>query len=565
MGQLLASTAKDIAGVPDDVGPPTIATELLTDMLDRTVARHGDVTAIDFMGRTIDYAELGRLVDRCAAGLQGLGVVKGTRVALCLPNMPAYPILYFALHRIGGIVVNVNPLYTAKEIAHLVTDSGATMVATVDVADIHAKVAKVGAELDLSRIIVCPMAKALPPLTSLLYRLFKRKDIARVPVDGRHVRLRALLGPGSAATPVASDPQDVAVLQYTGGTTGVPKAAMLTHANLTANCAQTDIHVRGVQLDHARTMGVLPLFHVFALTSVLNYSVLSGATMVLLPRFEMKQFLKTMRRTGCTQLFAVPTIYAALNKLSDAELAPLKTLKFSISGGAPLALEIRAEFERRVGCTVVEGYGLSEASPVITCNALDGPIKNNSCGPAFPGTIIEIRGLEDPTRLLPQGERGEVCARGPQVMKGYWNRPDDTAAVFVDGALRTGDVGYLDEDGCLFLVDRIKDVILAGGYNIYPRTIEEALYEHPAVAEAIVIGVDDPYRGQAPKAFVTLRPGHAATGEAIREFLKDHLNKLELPREVEVRGDLPKTLIGKLSKKELVEEERAKARRASLG
>lgn len=537
---------------------PVIATRLLTDLLDRTVAEKGRVVAIDFMGAETSYAELGRRVDRCARGLQDIGVGKGTRVGLCLPNMPHYVILYFALHRIGAVVVNINPLYTAREIRHLIEDSGATVVATCDVAEIHAKIATVADEVGLAKVVVCRMADALPPLKSLLYRLFKRRDIARLADDGRQIDFKALLANPMPPSPVARAPEDLAVLQYTGGTTGVPKAAMLSHANLTANCAQMEIHIAGVEMADERVMGVLPLFHVFALTSVLNASVLMGSTMVLLPRFEMKQFLATMKRTRCTQLFAVPTIYGALNALPDDKLDVLKSVKFSISGGAPLPFDVRTKFERRTGCTVVEGYGLSEASPVITCNRLEGPIKDNSCGPPFPGTIIEIRDLEDPTRIMPQGEKGEVCARGPQVMSGYWHRPEDNETVFVDGALRTGDVGYLDEDGYLFLVDRIKDVILAGGYNIYPRVIEDALYEHPAIQDAVVIGVDHPYRGQAPKAFITFKTGQSVSDEVLKAFLAERLNKLELPKQIEVRDALPRTLIGKLSKKELVEEERAR-------
>ncbi len=544
---------------------PVLVPRLLTDLLDRTVAEKGRVTAIDFMGATTRYDELGRLVDRCARGLQDIGVGKGTRVGLCLPNMPHYVILYFALHRIGAVVVNINPLYTAREIRHLIQDSGATVIATCDVAELHAKIAALGDELGLARVVVCPMADALPPLKKLLYRLFKRRDIARIADDGRQIDFKTLLASDKAPAPVERSPADLAVLQYTGGTTGVPKAAMLSHANLTANCAQMEIHVADVDLHDERVMGVLPLFHVFALTSVLNSSVLMGSTMVLLPRFEMTSFLAAMKRTRCTQLYAVPTIYGALNALPDAKLKALGSVRFSISGGAPLPFEIRSKFERRVGCTVVEGYGLSEASPVIACNPLEGPIKDNSCGPAFPGTIIEIRDLEDPTTILPQGEKGEVCARGPQVMSGYWHRPEDNAKVFVDGALRTGDVGYLDEDGYLFLVDRIKDVILAGGYNIYPRVIEDAIYEHPAIQDAVVIGIDHPYRGQAPKAFVALKPGRTVTVETLRTFLVERLNKLELPKDIEIRDALPRTLIGKLSKKELVEEERAKAAKGGHG
>jgi long-chain acyl-CoA synthetase len=280
--------------------------------------------------------------------------------------------------------------------------------------------------------------------------------------------------------------------------------------------------------------------------------------MILLPRFQLRQALKTIARTRPNYMPAVPTIYGAIAGAAKTETVDLSSIHACISGGAPLPAEIRHDFERLTGARLVEGYGLSEASPIVTCNPIDGASKQGSAGLPFPGTTIEIRDREAPDRLLDRGEIGEICVRGPQVMAGYWNRPDATAHVFVNGALRTGDVGYVDEDGYLFIVDRIKDLIICGGYNVYPRMIEEALYEHPAVAEAVVIGVPDTYRGQAPKAFVTLVPGRQATPEDLRTFLTDKVSKIELPREIEIRDSLPKTLIGKLSKKELVAEEAAK-------
>jgi len=538
---------------------PPIAPRLLTDLLDNAVAVHGAWTAIDFMGRTWTYAEVGEQVRRAARGLQDLGIVKGTRVGLCLPNSPYFVILYFAALRIGAIIVNFNPLYVERELEHQMRDSGTTVMVTCDVPSIHAKVAAVGEKLCIDRIILCPIAGALPPVKALLYRLFRRGEIAAMPDDRRHVSYADLVARDADPDTVERDPDDVAVLQYTGGTTGVPKGAMLTHANLAANSAQMAAHLGRQPMVQESTLGVLPMFHVFALTTVLNYSVESGAEMVLLPRFEMKQFLATAKRTRPTQFFGVPTLYAALAKLPEGKLKALSSFRMSISGGAPLPLEIRQAFEQRTHCRVVEGYGLSEASPIITCNPLDGVVKDNSCGPAFPNTILEIRDLDDPHRIVPQGEKGEVCARGPQVMKGYWNKPEDTDRVFVDGALKTGDVGYVDEDGYLFLIDRIKDLILCGGYNVYPRVIEDALYEHPAVAEAIVIGVPDAYRGQSPKAFVALHQGAVTTEQELCDFLAPRLNRIEMPREIEIRDALPKTLIGKLSKKELVAEEAAKA------
>jgi long-chain acyl-CoA synthetase len=542
------------------IGVPLLGEpRLLGDMLDLSVQRFGSRNVLDFMGRTLTYAALGESVDRAARGLQDMGVVKGTRVALCLPNTPYYPILFFAILKAGGVVVNVNPLYVERELAHLLEDSGATIIATCDIAEIHARVLKVAGQMGVKHVITCPIAGALPTLKSIAYRIFKRAEIGRAPTNARHSTFDALLEAKGAPSPVAVSPDEVAVLQYTGGTTGEPKAAMLSHANLVANADAMVVFVGGEQPHQDRVLGALPLFHVFALTTVLTYSIRTGAEMILLPRFELQQLLKTIERTKPSYFPAVPTIYAAITTAAETQKIDLSSIHACISGGAPLPAEVRIAFEAATGAKLCEGYGLSEASPIITCNPIDGLNKPGSAGLPFPGTTIEIRDREDPTRLLPIGENGEICARGPQITQGYWHKSAATAELFADGALRTGDVGHLDADGYLFIVDRIKDLILAGGYNVYPRVIEEALYEHPAVLEAVVIGVPDKYRGQAPKAFVVLAEGAAATPLELRDFLRDKISKIELPREVEIRDSLPKTLIGKLSKKELVAEETAKA------
>ncbi len=543
-------------GVPLPTDP-----RLLGDMLDRSVARFPDRAAIDFMGRITTWGDLGAAVDRAAAGLQRLGVVKGTRVALCLPNTPYYPILFFATLKAGGIVVNVNPLYVERELTHLVDDSGAEIIATCDIAEIQARVLKVAGETGIRHVISCPIAEALPRVKGFAYRLVKRKEIGRAPATPGHVYFADFMARGGTPIPVPVAPDEVAVLQYTGGTTGIPKAAMLSHANIVANTDAMLVHVGGESETQDRVLGVLPLFHVFALTNVLTFATLVGAEMILLPRFELKQLLATLKRTRPTYFPAVPTIYNALANLGSDQRPDLSSVKVCISGGAPLPIEVRHAFEANTGSKLVEGYGLSEASPIITCNPFDGVNKEGSAGLPFPGTTIEIRDREDPTQIMPAGEKGEICARGPQVMSGYWHKPAETEAAFADGALRTGDVGYLDADGYLFIVDRIKDLILCGGYNVYPRVIEEALYEHPAVVEAVVIGVPDAHRGQAPKAFVVLNEPGVVTGAGLLDFLRDKISKIELPREVEIRDTLPKTLIGKLSKKELVEEELRKAAR----
>lgn len=545
---------------PDEM--PEMAPRLLTDLLDHAVERHGAWPAVDFMGRKWTYREIGALSRRAARGLQDLGVRPGTRVGLCLPNTPYYVICYFAILRIGGVVVNFNPLYTERELEQQVVDSGVSVMVASDLAMSLPKIEPLIGRTSLQRVIVCPIAEVLPVIKGTAYRLLKRKDIAHEPHDLRFVRFHDLIARDADPDPVARDPSDLAVLQYTGGTTGTPKGAMLSHENLAANSAQMVAHVGHLPHQQERTLGVLPMFHVFALTTVLNYSVDTAAEMILLPRFEMKSFLETARRVRPTQFFGVPTLYAALNGV-DLH-GEFDEVRVCISGGAPLPLEIRQTFEAKTGVRVVEGYGLSEASPIIACNPLEGLVKDNSCGPAFPGTVIEIRDPENIHKVMKQGERGEVCARGPQVMEAYWNRKQETAATFIYGALRTGDIGYLDADGYLFLVDRIKDLILCGGYNVYPRVIEDALYEHPAVAEAVVIGIPDAYRGQTPKAFVALRPGSALTEQEMLDFLKPRLNRIEMPSQIEFRGSLPKTMVGKLSKKDLVAEE-AERRAAGIG
>ena len=537
---------------------PGLRPRVLTELLDKAVAEHPDWVALDFLGREWTYAELDREVARAAAGLERLGIRRGDRFALCLPNCTYYVVLYFAVLRLGAVVVNLNPLYSADELDHLLRDSDARMVAVPDLKAVYDKIAEVAEGAGVERIVLCPLAEIMPRWTGLAFRLTRWRQIARPADCPPYLRYADLVAGGGEAAPVALDPDDLAVLQYTGGTTGSPKGAMLTHANLAANSMQMRLHNYKERERQERTTAVLPMFHVFALTTVLNYSIDIAAEIVLLPRFEMKTFLASVKRKPPTQFFGVPTLYIAINEVPLDKLPDLSSVRACISGGAPLPLEVRQQFERRTGVPVVEGYGLTEASPIIACNPLyDKPVKDNSCGPAFPHTVLEIRDHDHPEKLLGRGERGEVCARGPQVMKGYWKRPDATEKSFYDGALRTGDIGYLDEDGYLFLVDRIKDLILASGYNVYPRTIEDAAYEFPEVGEAIAVGVPDRYRGEAPWLFVAPRPGMTIDVDALQAHLARHLSKFEEPDRIEVRPSLPKTPVGKLSKKDLLAQEAA--------
>jgi long-chain acyl-CoA synthetase len=389
----------------------------------------------------------------------------------------------------------------------------------------------------------------------MLFSIFRRKTVAKVADEPRVMWFEELLDNRGDYTRVAIDcVEDVAVLQYTGGTTGIPKAAMLTHANITANTHQVARWYDKPDHGNERFLAALPFFHVFAMTVVLLCAFEYGATIIMMPRFDLKDCLKIIHKKKPTFFPAVPTIFSAINTSPLTKEFNLRSIKLCISGGAALPVEAKKEFERITGCVLVEGYGLSETSPVVCTNPTRGVNKAGSVGLPMPGTIVEIRSLDD-DRVLGTNEKGEICVRGPQVMKGYWNKPEETANVLKDGVLHTGDVGTMDDDGYVFIVDRIKDMINASGYKIYPRVVEEAIHLHPAVAEVTVIGIEDAYRGQAPKAFIKLKPGGTLTAPELLEFLKDKLSKIELPAQIEFRDELPKTLIGKLSKKELKEEQ----------
>ncbi len=387
----------------------------------------------------------------------------------------------------------------------------------------------------------------------------KGKDVAPWKPGSGVIASRDLMQNDGKFEPCALDVNGVAALQYTGGTTGTPKGAMLTHVNLSANVQQAEAWVPGlVRYGEERFLCVIPFFHSFAMTGLMNFAIKLGAQMIMLPRFELKQALQLIDESKPTVMMGVPTLFNALAKAPDIKKHDLSSLKFCVSGGAPLPLEVKRDFERVSGCKLVEGYGLSETSPVTHLNPIFGAAKEGSIGLPVPGTIMSLRELGASEREVARGQKGEICLKGPQVMKGYWNKPRETADVFIGGFFRTGDVAYMDEDGFTYIVDRIKDLILCSGFNVYPRRIEEAIYEHPAVDEVTVIGIPDPYRGEAPKAFVKLRQGQQMTAEELIEFLSARISKIELPTEIVFREELPRTLIGKLSKKELIAEEKAK-------
>ncbi len=528
-------------------------------VLDEAVCRFPSRPALNFFGRRWTYAELNTQVNRATTGLQAMGVTKGMNIGLCLPNSPYAVIMYFAILKTGATVVNFNPLYTESELNTQLHEAKVDILVTIDAAVVLNKIIRLVDRGVLTTVIVCTMAGALPLIKSLGYRLLKRKETAPIPATEAFISFTALLQHGSTPAQVTINPaEDLAVLQFTGGTTGIPKGAMLTHANIAANVRQI-VATGTFDYGNERMLAVLPLFHVLAMTGVMNLGRAVGAELLLIPKPDIKLIMDAIYSGRPTILIGVPTLFTAIsNAATSAGKTDLTFIKYCISGGAPLPLELTERFERISGCHILEGYGLSETSPVVAINPEKKP-KPGSVGTPVPGTVIEIRDPEQPTRLLPQGERGEICIRGPQVMRGYYHRPAETADVMIDGALRTGDVGYLDEEGYLFIVDRIKDLIICGGYNVYPRIIEEAAYLHPAVQDAIAIGVPDEYRGQAPKVFVTLRAGMSATPDELQAFLKARLNKIEVPKLVEIRASLPKTMVGKLSKKELIAEEAQKS------
>jgi long-chain acyl-CoA synthetase len=505
------------------------------------------------------------LSDHAAKGLQQLGVGEGVKVGLLLPNSPTFVIFYHAILKAGGTVVNFNPLYSVEEIEFQARDSGARIMVTLDLAATFEKVEPLLASGALDHAVVASFASLLPPIKSLGLKLRRGPKLAKPdasPQRAKVLRERNLLANDGNCLRPPIGPDAVAVLQYTGGTTGTPKGAMLTHANLTINVRQVMAWWNRSAQEGDKVLGVLPLFHVFAMTTVMNFCIGQGSEMILMPRFELIEALKLITKLKPKMMPGVPTLYNAMMHHPHIRNFDLTSLEFCISGGAGLPPEVKQGFEAVSGCTLTEGYGLSETSPVATCNPRDRPPRAGSIGLPLPATEISIRSLEDPTKEMQCREPGEICIAGPQVMQGYWNKPEETRNAFVGRFFRTGDVGYMDEEGFIFIVDRIKDMINCSGFKVYPRRIEDTLYQHPSVEEVTVIGVSDPYRGEAPKAFVKLKEGAAATTSELLEFLRPKLSKLELPAEIEFRDELPKTMIGKHSKKELRAESAGKDRPA---
>ena len=537
--------------VPHTVAPPTAP---LPYLLLHAAAKTPQAPALVFFGRVFSYQQLAEQAARLARAFQGLGLAPGERLAIFLPNCPQFVVAYHAALHLGAVVVPLNPLLSAKEVAYQLNDAGAKRLVVLD--HFLPKVEEVRPRLKLSQIMITGLAEALPWPLSWLYSLKARRQglsLGFKPGPGRFA-WRDLLAQPPLTEESAPGVEDLAVLLYTGGTTGTPKAAGLTHGNLMANVAQINAWLPQVRFGEERLVGLLPFSHSFGLTACLNWPMSQGAQIIVLPRFEINGFIKMLRKHRPTMLPGVPTLFVALSNDSRLAKLDLSALWGCISGSAPLPVEVRDRFEALSGCRMLEGYGLTEAGPVTHLNPVRGKRPLGSMGMPLPGTQARVMDPETGARELPAGEVGELAIRGPQVMQGYWQRPDETKAVLRDGWLYTGDLARRDEDGYFYIVERKKDLIISGGYNIYPREVEEVLYQFPGVKEAVAFGVPDAYRGEVVQAVIVPMDGQELNIQEIRDFCGRQLALYKIPQSIEFRAALPKSQVGKVLRRLLREE-----------
>ncbi len=544
-------------GVPRTLEYPDMPVDRF---LSDSAARHPNRDAIIFYGARLSYRALNEAVDRFAAALADRGLSKGDRVSLFLPNCPQMVIAYYGTLRAGGVVVSTSPLYSARELEHQLNDSGAqTMVA---LSKLYPLAREVVPRTGLKRIIVANIKEYFPPLLRLLFTLLReKKEGHRVELEGGRgtEHFTAFLG-SAPRTPPAIDvgSTDPALFQYTGGTTGLAKGAVLTHRNLVANTMQTTAWLVRDRGGSESFLAAIPFFHVYGMTVVMNLCIALGHTMILLPQFRVKEVLQTIAKYRPAFFPGVPMMYVAINNFPEVGKYDLRSIKACLSGSAPLPVEVQARFEALTGARLVEGYGLTETSPVTHANPLYGKRKPGMIGLPLPDTDAKIVDLEIGERTLPPTEIGELAVKGPQVMQGYWNRPDETANVLREGWCYTGDIACMDEEGYFAIVDRKKDMIIAGGFKVYPRDVEEPLYEHPKVQEAVAVGLPDPYRGEMVKVYIVLREGQSATEQEIIDYCRGRMAKYNVPTHVEFRATLPKSLVGKVLRRALREEELAR-------
>ncbi|MBE3559577.1 MAG: long-chain fatty acid--CoA ligase [Ktedonobacteraceae bacterium] len=549
-------------GVPAHIDIPD---HPLTWLLDTTASRYPAHTALIYLGTKITYARFSELANRFALGLQRLGVKKGDRVAIALPNIPQYPIAFYGALRAGAVVVPTNPLYTEREMQHQLADSGARVLVMLDM--FYPVVRNIRKQTAVEQTVLTSPADFLSPVLKLLYPLSQRgAKLPQPPLTKKEFHedttlhsMQSILASGTApagaaeptSVPLSGD--DLAVLQYTGGTTGLSKGAMLTHRNLLANALQVRAWVPRAHEGQESILCVAPFFHSYGMTVGMNFGIRLAATLILLPRFKAKEVLATIRRYQPSMMPGIPTMYIALIREAGEHTRAMESIKYCISGASALPAKVQQDFERITHGKLVEGYGLSEASPVTHCNPLTDKCRNGSIGLPMPNveaTILDAKTGEP----LPPGEVGEIAVRGPNIMQGYWKREEETRSIFVNGWMRTGDIGKMDEEGYFYVVDRSKDLIIAGGFNVYPREVEEVLFQHPAIAEAAVTGVPDEYRGETVAAFVVLKQGYTPSDELkeqIRQFCKQNLTPYKVPKYLEFRESLPKTLVGKVLRREL--------------
>ncbi len=540
---------------------PVYPQKPLYSLLDEAALVHAEKPCVEFKGKVYTYAEIKNLSDRLAKGLVQSGFKQGMKLGLFLPNCPYFVAFYFAGLKAGGTIVNYNPLYVGEEIVRQINDSGTDFMVTLDLNALLGKFSRIFEVAALRKIIVCSLAEQLPTVKSLLFRAMKRKEIAAIPNDPHYISAHVLLDNEGVFTPVAVKPKtDIAVLQYTGGTTGIPKGAALTHFNLYANAMQCKAWFKVADNPDSKSVGIIPLFHAFAMTCVMNWSIAVGGSMLLEPRLDVAKLLSLINRRKPNIFIGVPTLYTALLSHPDVGRYDLSSIKFAIAGGAMLPLALAEEFKKRTGVPIWEGYGMSEASPVACINPVHIANRLGSVGLPIPGTDCKIVSIEDRKTSMKPKEHGEICFRGPQIMQGYWQKPEATAEVLEDGWLHTGDIGYMDEDGYVFLTDRLKEMIVTSGFKVYPRQVEEAIYQHPAVKECAVYGINDSYRGQSVRAAVCLKDGKDLAEAELNHFLEGRLAHFEIPRSYDFRSELPKTAVGKIHKRILSDEYRASAK-----
>jgi len=548
--------------VPHSLTVPPIT---VPHLLQQSAERYPAQVATVFMGARLTYRQLKRQVDRFAAGLADLGVKRGDRVAILLPNCPQTIIAYYATLSLGAVAVLTNPLYVERELVYQWSDADVETAVVLD--QLWPRVEKVRGQTPLKRVIVTGIQDYLSFPKNLLYPLKARRDgtWASVPRGTGVIPFKRLLSRRAAPPHVDLTPDDLACLQYTGGTTGLPKGAILTHLNLVASVTQIrHFLLQGHEDATDKAVAILPLFHAYGMSGVMNLGVHLAATLVLLPLFDLAMLAEAIHTERPTFFLGVPALYSALLNYPGSDKIDLTSIRVCFSGAAPLPVEVMEEFEARTGARIAEAYGMTEAASVTHVNPRRGLRKHGSIGVPIVGTDARVVDVEAGTRDLPPGQVGELIVKGPQVMQGYWNQPEATDEVLRDGWLYSGDIARMDEDGYFYIEDRKKDLIITAGYNVYPREVEEVLYQHPKVLEASVVGVPSRVRGERIKAFVVLKEGVTAKPSEVVEFCKKRLAPYKVPKSVVFRDELPKSLAGKVLRRVLREEEVARmAKKAS--